>query len=83
MEPSGAGRSGLFHRGGFWVTTSYNLIRRSANMSRYVCTVCGYIYDEAEGIPGDGIAAGTRFAALPSDWACPVCGASKSEFEEQ
>ena len=52
-------------------------------MSQYVCTVCGYIYDEAEGIPGDGIAAGTRFAALPSDWACPVCGASKSELGEQ
>lgn len=52
-------------------------------MSQYVCTVCGYIYDEAAGIPGDGIAAGTRFAQLPADWTCPVCGASKKEFEQQ
>ena len=52
-------------------------------MSQYVCTVCGFIYDEAAGIPADGIAAGTRFASLPSDWTCPVCGAGKNEFEEQ
>ena len=51
-------------------------------MKKYVCTVCGYIYDEAEGIPDDGIAAGTLFADLPEDWVCPMCGAGKDEFEE-
>ncbi|MDD3919829.1 MAG: rubredoxin [Eubacteriales bacterium] len=52
-------------------------------MKKYVCTVCGYIYDEAEGIPDDGIPAGTKWDALPEDWVCPVCGAGKDEFEEQ
>jgi rubredoxin len=52
-------------------------------MKKYVCSVCGYIYDEAEGIPDDGIAPGTLFADLPEGWVCPICGAEKSEFEEQ
>ena len=38
---------------------------------RYVCTVCGYVYDEADNTP---------FADLPEDWKCPLCGASKGEF---
>jgi rubredoxin len=53
-----------------------------SEMKKFVCTVCGYIYDEAEGIPDDGIAAGTLFADLPEDWVCPMCGAGKDEFEE-
>ena len=52
-------------------------------MKKYVCSVCGYIYDEAEGIPDDGIAPGTKWADLPEDWVCPLCGAAKSEVEEQ
>jgi rubredoxin len=52
-------------------------------MKKYVCSVCGYIYDEAEGIPDDGIAPGTKWVDLPEDWVCPLCGAAKSEFEEQ
>ena len=52
-------------------------------MKTYVCSVCGYVYDEAAGIPEDGIAPGTKWADLPETWACPVCGAEKSEFEEQ
>lgn len=47
---------------------------------KYVCTVCGYIYDEAEGIPDDGIAPGTKFEDLPEDWVCPLCGAGKEDF---
>ena len=50
---------------------------------KYVCSVCGYIYQEAAGIPEDGIAPGTLWEKLPEDWVCPVCGAGKSEFEEQ
>lgn len=50
-------------------------------MSRYVCTVCGYVYDEAKGIPKEGIAPGTLWDELPGDWVCPLCGASKAEFE--
>jgi rubredoxin len=53
------------------------------NMKKYVCTVCGYVYDPAEGDPDSGIAAGTSFEALPDDWVCPVCGAGKEDFEPQ
>lgn len=49
-------------------------------MKKYVCSICGFIYDEAAGLPSSGIAPGTRWEALPPDWVCPLCGASKSEF---
>ena len=52
-------------------------------MGKYVCSVCGYIYDEAAGIPEAGIAPGTAWADLPEDWVCPLCGAAKSEFMKQ
>ena len=50
-------------------------------MGKYVCTVCGYVYDPAIGDPDNGIAAGTAFEDLPDDWVCPVCGADKSQFK--
>lgn len=53
-----------------------------AKMASYKCSVCGYIYDPAEGDPAGGIAAGTAFEDLPDSWVCPVCGAPKSEFEK-
>lgn len=52
-------------------------------MAKYVCSVCGYIYDEAKGIPEVGIAPGTAWGDLPEDWICPLCGAAKSEFHKQ
>ena len=52
-------------------------------MVKYVCSICGFIYDEAKGIPEAGIAPGTVWGDLPEDWICPLCGASKSEFEKQ
>lgn len=52
-------------------------------MGKYVCSVCGYIYDEAAGIPEAGIALGTAWEELPGDWVCPLCGAAKSEFIQQ
>ncbi|MGV8996792.1 MAG: rubredoxin [Parvibaculaceae bacterium] len=48
---------------------------------KWQCQVCGFIYDEAEGLPDDGIEAGTLWADIPDDWSCPDCGSSKSEFE--
>lgn len=51
-------------------------------MQKYVCTVCGYIYDPELGDPDSDIAPGTPFEELPEEWECPVCGASKSDFEE-
>ena len=52
-------------------------------MKKYVCTVCGYIYYEAAGIPDSGIAPGTKWEDIPEDWTCPLCGATKAEFKEQ
>ncbi len=51
-------------------------------MRKWVCTVCGYEYNPAEGDPASGVAAGAAFADLPEDWLCPLCGADKSMFEE-
>ncbi|TXS96277.1 rubredoxin [Parahaliea maris] len=48
---------------------------------KYECVICGFIYDEAEGLPDDGIPAGTRWEDIPEDWECPDCGISKSEFD--
>lgn len=52
-------------------------------MNKYICSVCGYIYDEAKGIPEAGIALGTVWEDLPEDWICPLCGAAKAEFNKQ
>lgn len=52
-------------------------------MEKYVCTVCGYIYDEAVGDPDNGVAAGTKFEDIPDDWLCPLCGVPKSDFEKE
>jgi rubredoxin len=45
------------------------------------CLACGYVYDEAEGWPEDGIAPGTRWEDIPAGWCCPECGARKEDFE--
>jgi rubredoxin len=50
-------------------------------MKTYVCIVCGLIYDEAAGMPSEGIPAGTLWADVPADWLCPDCGVAKSDFE--
>ena len=49
---------------------------------KYVCNVCGYVYDETTGDPDNGIAPGTAFEDLPDDWVCPVCGVDKSMFNK-
>lgn len=50
-------------------------------MNKYVCGICGYVYDEDLGVPEEGVAAGTKWAEVPETWACPMCGASKDLFE--
>ena len=47
----------------------------------YVCSICGYEYDEAKGDPEHGIAAGTKFADLHADFECPLCRVGKDNFE--
>lgn len=52
-------------------------------MKKYVCGVCGYVYDPKEGDTGNGVDPGTAFENLPDDWECPVCGASKDDFSPE
>ena len=52
-------------------------------MKRYICSVCGHVYDPAEGDPDSGIAPGTAFEDLPADWCCPDGGATKEDFEPE
>ena len=46
-------------------------------MKKYICVVCGYVYDPAEGDPDIGIEPGTAFEDIPDDWVCPLCGVGK------
>ena len=59
----------------------YRIGRRSI-MDKWVCTICGYVYDPAKGDTESGVKPGTSFEALPDDWVCPDCGAPKSDFEK-
>ncbi|MEG1857846.1 MAG: rubredoxin [Pseudoflavonifractor sp.] len=52
-------------------------------MDKYVCNLCGYIYDPADGDPENGVAPGTPFEKLPEGWVCPLCGAGKDEFSKE
>ncbi|HCL58126.1 MAG TPA: rubredoxin [Spirochaetia bacterium] len=49
-------------------------------MQKFVCGICGFVYDPAKGDPDSGIAPGTPFEQIPDNWLCPVCGVGKSEF---
>ena len=50
-------------------------------MKKYMCLICGFIYDEALGIPEDNIAPETPWENVPINWTCPDCGARKEDFE--
>ena len=51
------------------------------SMKKYMCLICGWIYDEEAGSPEDGIPPGTRWDDVPPNWTCPECGARKEDFE--
>ena len=51
-------------------------------MDKYVCTVCGYVYDPEKGDPDNGVEPGTAFEDIPDDWECPECGVTKEDFSE-
>jgi rubredoxin len=57
--------------------------KEEKRMERYVCSVCGYVYDPAVGDPDAGIKKSTPFAELPDEWACPICGAAKDQFNPE
>ena len=58
-----------------------NVNERSENMKKFVCSVCGYVYNPEEGDPDIGIEPGTAFEDLSDDWACPVCSVGKEKFK--
>ena len=57
--------------------------KEEKKMDRYVCSVCGYVYDPEKGDPDNGVASRTPFEDVPDDWTCPVCGAAKDAFEKE
>ena len=56
-------------------------VRGTNSMKKWQCVVCGFVYDEAEGLPAEGIAPGTPWEDIPEDWECPDCGVAKTDFE--
>lgn len=52
----------------------------TVKLRQWVCMFCGFVYDEVEGLPEQGIAPGTRFEDLPENWKCPDCDSGKAEF---
>lgn len=57
--------------------------REVPEMAKYVCDICGYVYDPEIGDPDNGIAPGTAFEDLPEDWVCPLCSVGKDDFSEE
>jgi rubredoxin len=53
----------------------------NTTMKTYMCVICGFIYDEAKGLPEEGLAPGTLWKDVPLTWRCPDCGAGKEDFE--
>lgn len=58
-------------------------IQESDYMDKWICTICGYVYDPAVGDPNNGVAAGTSWDDVPDDWECPICGAPKEDFAKE
>jgi rubredoxin len=54
---------------------------QAAAFRTWMCVVCGFLYNEAEGLPEEGIAAGTAWSDVPDTWTCPDCGVTKDDFE--
>jgi rubredoxin len=50
-------------------------------MKKLQCAICGFVYDEALGLPEEGIPAGTPWEKVPDSWSCPDCGAGKADFD--
>jgi len=84
------GREGLTAAGGRFadrgkmqrpIVTYANLMTEKQESRTWMCLICGFIYDEAAGLPEEGIAPGTRWEDIPMNWNCPECGARKEDFE--
>jgi rubredoxin len=60
---------------------SENQVESRTNYRTWMCLICGWVYDEAAGLPDEGIPPGTRWEDVPINWTCPECGARKEDFE--
>ena len=56
---------------------------RRKDMEKYVCDVCGYVYDPEVGDPDNGVEPGTAWEDVPEDWVCPLCGVGKDSFSAE
>jgi len=65
------------------ILKKYNKESEDFIMKKYVCEVCGWVYDEELGLPEKGIAPGTKFEDLPEDFECVLCGVGKGSFVEE
>ena len=72
---------GIIKIAAFEVPKNYK--ERNKFMKKYVCDVCGWVYDEAEGCPDAGIAPGTKWEDVPADFECPLCAVGKDSFSEE
>ncbi len=61
---------------------TYSKVEEERRKVKYRCTICNYIYDPEKGDPNSGVKPGTPFENLPEDWVCPICGATKDQFEK-
>lgn len=52
-------------------------------MEKWVCVVCGWVYDPEIGDPDNGVAPGTAFQDISEDWVCPLCFVGKDQFEQE
>ena len=63
------------------VISCYMSTEDQVQFKTWMCLICGWVYDEAAGLPEEGIAPGTRWEDVPMNWTCPECGARKDDFE--
>lgn len=62
-------------------TSPYRAMAAESPYSKWMCLICGFMYDEVAGLPDEGLSAGTRWDQIPPNWTCPECGARKEDFE--
>ena len=62
---------------------SFDTLAAVAEGQLWICELCGYVYDPAEGDADGGVKPGMKFEEIPDDWSCPVCGATKDDFSPQ
>lgn len=62
-------------------TATLYMTENQVQFRTWMCLICGWVYDEAAGVPEEGIAPGTRWEDVPMNWTCPECGARKDDFE--